>query len=114
VLHLFAVIIGTVSHQHEFAIDHQVFNVIQSKAWLPDGTQIRNVASIVFDGQPAITTNQVDPHDPSKGTDPEKEALVTISTGPLPIVITGTATGITSGSATIRPGRISRRSSSAM
>ncbi|BBO84834.1 hypothetical protein DSCO28_54000 [Desulfosarcina ovata subsp. sediminis] len=52
---------------------------IEAKSGLAEGTEIRNVASIVFDGQPAITTNQVDPHDPSQGTDPDKEALVTIA-----------------------------------
>jgi RHS repeat-associated protein len=44
-----------------------------------DGTRIGNVARITFDFQETIATNQIDPHDPSKGTDPEKEAYVTIS-----------------------------------
>jgi hypothetical protein len=67
---------------------------IEPKPGVATGTEIRNVAHIVFDGQPAIATNQVDPHDPSKGTDPEKEALVTLdaeapvsSVEPLPGVI---------------------------
>jgi hypothetical protein len=51
---------------------------IQAKGDLPTGTEIRNVATIVFDFGEVIDTNQIDPHDPSKGTDPEKEALVTI------------------------------------
>jgi len=55
--------------------------VVKAKSNLPTGTAIRNVAGIVFDGQPLITTNQIDPHDPSKGTDPAKEALVTIDNG---------------------------------
>lgn len=55
--------------------------VIRPQSDLTTGTEIRNIAQIVFDGQPAIATNQVDPHDPSKGTDPEKEALVTIDAG---------------------------------
>ena len=33
---------------------------------------------ISFDGQPQIATNQVDPHDPSAGTDPAKECLNTV------------------------------------
>lgn len=47
---------------------------------LVSGTQIRNVASITFDFGETIDTNQIDPHDPSQGTDPQKEALVTIDT----------------------------------
>ncbi|MCB1763276.1 MAG: choice-of-anchor J domain-containing protein, partial [Gammaproteobacteria bacterium] len=53
--------------------------IVRAKADLSEGTGIRNVAEIVFDGQPPIATNLVDPHDPSKGTDPEKEALITIA-----------------------------------
>ncbi len=45
---------------------------------LPSGTAIRNVANITFDEIERIDTNQIDPHDPSAGTDPTKEALVTI------------------------------------
>ncbi len=52
--------------------------LIHAKADLPTGTEIRNVATITFDFGEVIDTNQVDPHDPSQGTDPEKEALVTI------------------------------------
>ena len=55
--------------------------VIDPKAGLITGTEIRNVALISFDGQPQIATNQVDPHDPSKGTDPDKECLNTIDAG---------------------------------
>ena len=54
---------------------------VQPKAGLPTGTEIRNVALISFDGQTIIATNQVDPHDPSQGTDPAKEALNTIDAG---------------------------------
>jgi hypothetical protein len=42
------------------------------------GLEIRNVAYIRFDVNPVISTDQVDPHDPSKGTDPNKQALITI------------------------------------
>jgi RHS repeat-associated protein len=49
---------------------------------LPTGTEIRNIAEIQFDFGEIIATNQVDPHDPSQGTDPAKEALVTIDAGP--------------------------------
>jgi RHS repeat-associated protein len=48
---------------------------------LPSGTTIRNIAYITFDRGETIATNQVDPHDPSKGTDPEKEAYVSIDAG---------------------------------
>jgi PKD repeat protein len=55
--------------------------IIQPKADLTTGTEIRNVALISFDGQPQIATNQVNPHDPSQGTDPSKECLNTIDAG---------------------------------
>ncbi len=65
--------------------------VVRPKAGLPTGTEIRDVATIVFDTNAPIATDQVDPHDPFKGTDPTKEALVTIdadtpksSVSPLP------------------------------
>ena len=51
---------------------------IEQLSGLPSGTEIRNVAEISFDGLAIIATNQVDPEDPSQGTDPAKEALVTI------------------------------------
>ncbi len=56
--------------------------VVRPKPGLPTGTEIRNVAHISFDYQPAIATNQVDPHDPSQGTDPDKECLNTIDADP--------------------------------
>ena len=52
--------------------------LINHRKDLAEFTEIRNVALIVFDKGEEIYTNQVDPHDPSKGTDPAKEALVTI------------------------------------
>jgi RHS repeat-associated protein len=55
---------------------------VQPKANLATGTQITNVAVIKFDANPDIATDQVDPHDPSKGTYPAKMALVTIDNGP--------------------------------
>ncbi len=65
--------------------------VIRSKSGLPTGTEIRNVASIVFDQQPAIDTDWKDPHNPGLGIDTNKQALVTIdadapssSVNPLP------------------------------
>jgi RHS repeat-associated protein len=48
------------------------------KAGLPTGTQIRNVATIIFDDNQPITTDQVDAHDASKGVDPAKQCLNTI------------------------------------
>ena len=51
---------------------------IRPKAGLATGTQIRNIALIKFDANAPIATNQVDPHDASKGTDPTRECLLTI------------------------------------
>lgn len=55
--------------------------VIQPVQGLATGVEIRNVAEISFDNQMIIATNQVNPEDPSEGTDPELEALVTIDAG---------------------------------
>ena len=52
--------------------------VVDARPDLPTGTEVRNIALITFDWGETIATNQVDPHDPSQGTDPRKEALVTI------------------------------------
>jgi len=58
--------------------------VIRPMAGLATGTEIRNVATIIFDNNMPITTNQIDPHDPSKGIDPAKECLNTIdAAGPV-------------------------------
>jgi hypothetical protein len=54
---------------------------IQANPGLPTGTTILNVASINFDNNGIITTDQVDDEDPSQGTDPTKEALITIDSG---------------------------------
>ena len=54
---------------------------VQAKTGLPTGTEIRNVALITFDNQTVIATDQVDPQDPSQGTDPAKEARNTIDSG---------------------------------
>jgi len=40
--------------------------------------RIPNIAYITFDFQETIATNQIDPHDPSQGTDPEKEAYISV------------------------------------
>ena len=53
--------------------------LVKPKAGASPGTEIRNVALITFDYQETIATNQVDPHDPSQGTDPNREALNTIA-----------------------------------
>ena len=55
--------------------------VVRPRAGLATGTAIRNVATITFDFGEVIATNQRDPHDPTQGTDPTKEALVTLDTG---------------------------------
>ena len=52
--------------------------IVRPKTGLPTGTEIRNIAIIQFDFGEIIATNQIDPHDPSQGTDPAKEALNTI------------------------------------
>ncbi len=59
----------------------QVSYAIHADENLPSGTEIRNVATIQFGFAETIDTNQVDPHDPGQGTDPDKEALVTIDAG---------------------------------
>jgi RHS repeat-associated protein len=56
--------------------------IITPKAGLATGTQIRNVAAVVFDFNAPITTDQKDDHDPSKGIDPAKQDLITIDAGP--------------------------------
>jgi len=53
--------------------------IVRSKEDLEPGTEIRNIAEITFDFSETIATNQVDPHDPSKGTDPNMECLNTIA-----------------------------------
>ena len=75
--------------------------VIEAVDELPTGTEIRNIADIIFDSQTAIATNQVDPHDASQGTDPTKEALVTILAEAIPLVTTGGASDIMVASATL-------------
>ena len=55
--------------------------LVAPKSSLATGTQITNVAGVIFDGQSVIMTNQVSETDPSQGTDPSKEALVTIDSG---------------------------------
>lgn len=55
--------------------------VIQTRANLSTGSAIRDIALIKFDDNEVIATNQVNPHNPSAGTDPAKEALVTIDAG---------------------------------
>jgi len=71
--------------------------VVRPRADLPTGAEIRNVALIQFDFGETIATNQVDPHDPNQGTDPTREALVTIDAGlpesqvqPLPALVPAT------------------------
>ncbi|MCC7339273.1 MAG: hypothetical protein IT422_29625, partial [Pirellulaceae bacterium] len=47
-------------------------------AGLPSGTEITNIALITFDHFETIATDQIDPHDPSQGTDPRRRAPVTL------------------------------------
>ena len=55
--------------------------LISAKTNLSTGTQIRNVALISFDNQPPIATDQIDPHNPGAGVDPNKQAFNTIDAG---------------------------------
>jgi RHS repeat-associated protein len=48
------------------------------KAGLVTGSQIRNIATVVFDNNAAITTDQVNENDPSQGVDPSKQCVNTI------------------------------------
>jgi hypothetical protein len=47
----------------------------------PTGTQIRNVADVVFDQGEVIATNQRDPHNPGAGIDPARQCLNTVDAG---------------------------------
>ena len=51
---------------------------IRAMPGLATGTQLRNVALISFDNQQAIATDQVDDFNPAAGTDPAREALITL------------------------------------
>ena len=55
--------------------------VVQPKAGLPTGTADPQHRPDQLRRNEIIATNQVDPHDPSQGTDPAKEALNTIDAG---------------------------------
>jgi RHS repeat-associated protein len=63
--------------------------IVRPVTGLGTGTEIRNIALITFDRGLSIATNQVDPLNPMLGTDPNKEALVTIdAAGPASRVLT--------------------------
>lgn len=51
------------------------------------------MALITFDSQETIATNQVDPHDPSQGTDPGKECLNTIAEDKVTLMTASTKNG---------------------
>ena len=51
---------------------------VRAKSGVTTGTQLRNVALISFDNQPIISTDQIDPNNAAAGTDPTKQALITI------------------------------------
>lgn len=55
--------------------------LVSAKTNLISGTQIRNVAIISFDNQTEIATDQIDPHNPAAGIDPNKQAFNTIDAG---------------------------------
>jgi RHS repeat-associated protein len=54
---------------------------VQPRDGLATGTVIRNTALITFDANTSIATDQIDPHNPAAGTDPTKEAPITIDAG---------------------------------
>jgi RHS repeat-associated protein len=73
---------------------------VNPKTMLPTGTEVRNVAWITFDQNPAIATDLVDPHNPSSGHDTNKQALVTIdaslpTSSVIPLLATATNTAFT-------------------
>jgi RHS repeat-associated protein len=55
---------------------------VRAKSGLPTGTEIRNVASIRFDSNAIITTDQIDPQNAAAGTDPDKQTLITLDQTP--------------------------------
>jgi RHS repeat-associated protein len=59
----------------------QITYTIKPKAGLPTGTTITNIAKIIFDQNPSIATDQINPHDASAGSDPTKQASVRIISG---------------------------------
>ena len=59
---------------------------VRAKADAAHGTVVRNVAYVRFDQNEVIATNQVNPLDPSAGTDPAREAMVTLWDG-RPLVV---------------------------
>ena len=52
--------------------------IVKPKAGLQTEDRFNAVAKIQFDFGEIIDTNQIDPHDPSQGTDPAKECWLTI------------------------------------
>jgi hypothetical protein len=66
-------------------LGHFKFSV-RAKPDAAHGTQVRNVAFVRFDQNEVIATNQVNPLDPSAGTDPAREAMVTLWDG-RPLVV---------------------------
>ncbi len=55
---------------------------VRAQTDLATGDTTQNIALITFDSQQTIATNQVDPLDPSQGTDPALEARNTIDADP--------------------------------
>ena len=55
---------------------------VRAKSGRPTGTEIRNVASIRFDSNAVVTTDQIDPQNAAAGHDPAKQALITLDQTP--------------------------------
>ncbi|MFC1573151.1 RHS repeat-associated core domain-containing protein, partial [Candidatus Eisenbacteria bacterium] len=70
--------------------------VIEANEDVQAGTRIPNIAEITFDFNETIATNQIDPHDPSQGTDPEREAFVTIAPDSVSLTVMSEGGGVTS------------------
>jgi RHS repeat-associated protein len=65
---------------------------VRPKPNLPEGTQITNVATIQFDVNPPIATDQLNDNDPSQGIDTNKLALITIDNVPPISMVSGLPT----------------------
>jgi hypothetical protein len=74
---------------------------VSPKPNLPTGTRITNIADIQFDENPVIATDQADPHDPSKGIDTNKMAIVTIDNSPPTSSVTSLPYVATNGNFTV-------------
>ncbi len=66
--------------------------VVKARPDATTGTELNGVALITFDNNESIATNQIDPHDPTRGTNPALEARNTIDAD-VPVSAITTASG---------------------